>query len=215
MKLGNDERKSGLSNCNWKERGTVDADDLKGIRYALVNKFGIKVVTPTQVVIVSTLIKNPGMRAFQVGKLLEKSHGFSMSGTFKAYKKLKDYDVIDNKGHIQFKSSDMIPRINGERISYPLVSFVRERVMPEDAFRYEWTHIAAYIATLPNPIEVCEAIRKVTDPVEMLPLLYEMQNGLAFCSVMAGDVSQWVEMKGTIQFLTTFEELFKKAGIKI
>jgi hypothetical protein len=192
----------------------VDADDIKGIRYALENRYGIKLVTSTQVVIVSTLIKNPGMRASHVGKLLEKSHGFSMSGTFKAYKKLKDYDVINSKGHIQFKSSDMIPRINGERISYPLVSFVRERVMPEDAYRYEWTHIAAYIATLPNPIEVCEAIKKVVDPVDMLPLLYEMQNGLAFCSIMASDVSQWAEMKGTIQFLTTFEELFKKAGIK-
>lgn len=214
MKLESDERKFGLSNFNSKERGSMDADNLNGIRYALQNKFGIKVVTHTQLMIVSLCIKHSGLRAVAVANMLAKSNGISKSAVYKAYSKLKECDVIDSKGHIKMKSADMVPKINGERISYPLVSFVRERIMPEDAFRYEWTHIAAYIATLPNPIEVCEAIKKVIDPVEMLPMLYEMQNGLAFCSVMAGDVSQWSEMKGTIQFLTTMEELFKKAGIK-
>jgi hypothetical protein len=109
----------------------------------------------------------------------------------------------------------MVPHLNGERLAYPLVGFVKERVLPEDVGRYEWPHIAAWIAQQENPIELCEQLKKVIDPVEQLAMLYEMQNGLAFCSIMAGDVSQWAEVKGDIQLLRSVVELLKKAGIKV
>lgn len=192
----------------------MDADNLKGIRYALENKYGFKVVTHTQTVIVSTLIKHPSLRPAAVSNSVRKSLGLSYSAVFKSYKRLQEYGVIDSDGNLTLKASDMVPRVNGERIAYPLVSFVRERIMPDDANRYEWTHIAAYIATRENPVEICEALRKIIDPVDQLAMLYEMQNGLAFCSVMAGDVSQWANMKGNIQLLSSMKELFKKAGVK-
>jgi len=192
----------------------MDADDMKGIRYALQNRFGIKVVTQTQIVIVSTLIKHPGLRAYQVAKRLEKSHGLSTSGTLKAYKRLQDFAVIE-QGHLNLIASDMVPHLNGERLAYPLVGFVKERVLPEDVARYEWPHIAAWIASQDNPIELCAQLKKVINPVDQLATLYEMQNGLAFCSIMAGDVSQWAEVKGEIQLLKSVVDLLKEAGIKV
>jgi hypothetical protein len=214
MNQESDEKKLDTSNSNFKERESMNADDTRGIRYALENKYGLRVVTHTQIMIVSTLIKHPGIRPAAVANLLGKSIGTSPSAVFKAFNKLKEFDVIDESNHITLKAADMIPKVNGERIAYPLVSFVRERVLPEDASRYEWTHIAAFIAKQPNPIAMCEALKKIIDPVEQLSMLYEMQNGLAFCSIMANDVSQWADMKGNIQFLQSMADLFKKAGIK-
>ena len=190
----------------------MDGNNQAGIRYALQNKYGLRVVTGTQVMIVSTLIKHPGLNAGKVVKILNNSQ-VSPITLYKSYKGLRDKGVIDEYGYITFIGRDMVPRTNGDRINYPLVSFVYERVMPPE--QCEWAHLAAYIATQADPVGICEALKKVIDPAEQLDMLYEMQNGLAFCSIMAGDVSNWADMKGETELSPESKKLLKKAGKKI
>jgi len=191
----------------------MDGNNQAGIRYALQNKYGLRVVTGTQVMIVSTLIKHQGLNAGKIAKILKE---IPPDTVFKSHRGLKEKGVIDKYNKLTFKASDMIPKKEVNTVSYPIVSFVRERIIPTDSSLSEWVHLAAYIATQSDPVGICEALSKVIDlDTEQINILYTMQNGLALCSIMAGDVSNWADMKGETELSPESKKLLKKAGKKI
>ena len=190
----------------------MDANNLQGIRYALQNKYGLRVVTHTQLMIVSTLINHPGLSA---GKITKHLKDIPTQTIFASHKGLKEKGVIDKYNKLTFTGSDLVPKNEVSTVNYPIVSFVRERIIPTDSSISDWVHLAAYIATQPDPVGICEALSKNIElDTEQINILYTMQNGLALCSIMAGDVSQWADMKGEIQLSETVKLLLKKAKIK-
>lgn len=191
----------------------MNAQDLAGIRYVLLNKYGFKVVTHPTIMLVSEIISDPGNNAGKYQRKLTKEHGFSRASIFRNYKKLREYDVIDEHGFPQFTNLDMRPKVKGERLSVPLVGFVRERILSEDMF--VWVHIAAWIAEQPNCIEMCHQVKdSFVDMAELIPMLKEMQNGLALCAIMAGDITNWIDMKGETHLNEDALSILKRAGIE-
>lgn len=176
----------------------MNTKEREEIKTQIRSEYNVRVVSNLQAEIVHFLTENPFSNRYTVTKELNNS------SVPKAYDRLKALGVISPKGTVQLNGTEFQTR----RVYYPLVDIIREKRMPPTEYTY--THMAAFLATLEDNVLVLETgltkikylekIRKAALEQHELILkrIYDLQNNLALCSLLAGNLENWKDMNGPI-----------------
>lgn len=170
-----------------------------------LHRSGMPIVTVRHVEIVNFLHSNPGASAGTVAKFLRNKMHMQITddGVYKAIRRLKEAHVLTNDNEVAINLRTDVER------NYPMVSTVTDQIVPP--VEYQWVHLAGIIAKMPNKTYVLNRFREqIQINQTIIDLFNTMHNGLAFCAMMKGDVSNFSNMQGELKLDSNMQEFLER-----
>lgn len=149
-----------------------------------------KTVTETQINIVYIIIKKPRTSSWIIANDVAKKVHRSTDNVLKTIKRLRALNVLTEDNELLIPFTWKI-----DTTYYPMPDFIRSRILPPVGYQY--THLAAYLATNTQLIDKVKS--KITIDDTLRKRMYELQESLAICAIISGDLQCFTDMQGTIQ----------------
>ena len=156
----------------------------------------MRVVTDQHVDVIDYIQRYPERRHTQaITEFM--SEKLSRSGTYKIVDRLRSVHAIDQTNRLTLSAISVI----GEAPYWPMANVIKEKILPPVEYRY--VHIAARVALM-SIEDRAKFLNEFRETIQLGPehmqLVNQLYNGLAFCALMAGDVTNFTGMKGEINY---------------
>ena len=173
----------------------MNLKERENLKAYIRREYNIRIVTDLYAEIVNFVGNNPNVTPYIVGRELNNP------GAYKAFRRLQEIGIITRDNKVQLSTYQF-----STNIYFPLVNTIREKKMPP--IEYKYVHIASYLSTCRDDemvkdtgltkLQFLEKVQKELLSLDLAPMMYQLQNLLAICSILAGNLDNWTDMNGPI-----------------
>ena len=179
----------------------MNQKEREALKLKIKERYTIDRVTDLTVEIVQYFIDYPRSTNGNCVRSLEDT-GFTPNAIYRAIKKLRLMNILNSENTVDLRA----PKTKDAKV-FPLPNIIKDGELPPREYKY--VHICAYLSGLKVNEQVKDTgmtreqyLEKLQSKLiksdELIEQMHNLQNLLAVCSILAGNLESWINMRGTI-----------------